>query len=35
MLFVGLNRKGKLKNGDLLAFGVGFTSGVCIIEWNK
>lgn len=33
-----LNCKGKLKRGDLLAFsafGAGFTSGACIIEWNK
>ena len=33
-----LNCEGKLKNGDILAFsafGAGFTSGACIIEWNK
>ena len=38
MLLDELNRTGQLKNGDLLAFsafGAGFTSGACIIEWNK
>ena len=38
MLLDELNREGKLKKGDLLAFsafGAGFTSGACIIEWNK
>jgi len=38
LLLDELNRKGKLKKGDLLAFsafGAGFTSGACIIEWNK
>lgn len=38
MLLDELNRTGKLKKGDLLAFsafGAGFTSGACIIEWNK
>lgn len=38
MLLDELNREGKLKSGDLLAFsafGAGFTSGACIIEWNK
>lgn len=38
LLLDELNREGKLKNGDLLAlsaFGAGFTSGACIIEWNK
>lgn len=38
MLLDELNRSGKLKNGDLLAFsafGAGFTSGACIVEWNK
>ena len=38
MLLDELNRDGKLKKGDLLAFsafGAGFTSGACIIEWNK
>ena len=33
-----LNREGKLQNGDKLvfsAFGAGFTTGACIIEWNK
>ena len=38
MLLDELNREGKLKKGDLLAFsafGAGFTSGACIIEWDK
>ena len=38
LLLDGLNRKDKLKKGDLLAFsafGAGFTSGACIIEWDK
>ena len=38
MLLDELNRDGKLKKGDFLAFsafGAGFTSGACIIEWNK
>ena len=38
MLLDELNRSGRLKNGDLLAFsafGAGFTSGACIVEWNK
>lgn len=38
MLLDELNRTGRLKKGDLLAFsafGAGFTSGACIIEWNK
>lgn len=38
MLLDELNRTGKLKKGDLLAFsafGAGFTSGACVIEWNK
>lgn len=33
-----LNRAGKLQNGDKLvfsAFGAGFTTGACIIEWAK
>ncbi len=33
-----LNREGKLKKGDMLlmsAFGAGFTTGACIIEWTK
>ena len=33
-----LHRAGKLQNGDKLvmsAFGAGFTTGACIIEWNK
>lgn len=38
LLLDELNRKNKLKKGDLLAFsafGAGFTSGACIIEWDK
>lgn len=38
MLLDELNRNGRMKKGDLLAFsafGAGFTSGACIIEWNK
>ena len=38
MLLDELNRTGRLKKGDLLAFsafGAGFTSGACIVEWNK
>lgn len=38
MLLDELNRSGRLKKGDLLAFsafGAGFTSGACIVEWNK
>lgn len=38
LLLDELNRKDKLKKGDLLAFsafGAGFTSGACIIEWDK
>ena len=33
-----LNREGKLQKGDKLvfsAFGAGFTTGACIIEWAK
>jgi len=33
-----LNRSGKLQKGDMLvfsAFGAGFTTGACIIEWAK
>ena len=33
-----LNRAGKLQKGDKLvfsAFGAGFTTGACIIEWAK
>ena len=33
-----LNRDGKLHKGDKLllsAFGAGFTTGACIIEWTK
>lgn len=33
-----LNRDGKLQKGDKLvfsAFGAGFTTGACVIEWNK
>ena len=33
-----LNRGGKLSKGDKLvfsAFGAGFTTGACIIEWAK
>ena len=33
-----LNRGGKLRNGDMLlmsAFGAGFTTGACIVEWAK
>ena len=33
-----LNRAGKLQKGDKLvfsAFGAGFTTGACVIEWNK
>ena len=38
LLLDELNRDGKLQNGDKLvlsAFGAGFTTGTCIIEWNK
>lgn len=38
MLLDEMNRDGRLKKGDLLAFsafGAGFTSGACIVEWNK
>ena len=33
-----LNRGGKLQKGDKLvfsAFGAGFTTGACVIEWAK
>jgi 3-oxoacyl-[acyl-carrier-protein] synthase-3 len=33
-----LAREGKLQRGDkvlMSAFGAGFTTGACIIEWNK
>ena len=36
MLLDELNRDGKLKSGDMLAlsaFGAGFVSGACILEW--
>jgi len=32
-----MNREGQLKNGDLLvmsAFGAGFSSGACVVEWR-
>ncbi|MBR2331723.1 MAG: hypothetical protein IKA38_04485 [Alistipes sp.] len=38
LLLDELHRSGKLQNGDKLvmsAFGAGFTTGACIIEWNK
>lgn len=38
MLLDELAREGKLQRGDKLllsAFGAGFTTGACIIEWNK
>ena len=38
MLLDELSREGKLQRGDKLllsAFGAGFTTGACIIEWNK
>ena len=38
LLLDELSRDGKLQNGDKLvlsAFGAGFTTGTCIIEWNK
>lgn len=38
LLLDELHRAGKLQNGDKLvmsAFGAGFTTGACIIEWNK
>ena len=38
LLLDELHRDGKLQNGDKLvmsAFGAGFTTGTCIIEWNK
>ncbi|MCL1850258.1 MAG: ketoacyl-ACP synthase III [Bacteroidetes bacterium] len=33
-----MNKDGKLKDGDLLvmsAFGAGFSSGACVVEWGK
>jgi len=33
-----MNRSGQLKNGDLLvmcAFGAGFSSGACVLEWRQ
>lgn len=38
MLLDELNRNRRMKKGDFLAFsafGAGFTSAACIIEWNK
>ena len=38
LLLDELHREGKLQNGDKLvmsAFGAGFTTGTCIIEWNR
>lgn len=38
LLLDEMHRSGKLQNGDKLvlsAFGAGFTTGACIIEWNK
>lgn len=38
LLLDELNREGKLRKGDLLvlsAFGAGFTSAACVLEWNK
>lgn len=38
LLLDELNRGGKLRKGDILvlsAFGAGFTSAACVIEWNK
>lgn len=38
MLLDELSREGKLQRGDkvlMSAFGAGFTTGACIIEWNK
>lgn len=38
LLLDELNKNGKLRKGDLLvfsAFGAGFTSAACVIEWNK
>lgn len=38
LLLDELNREGKLQRGDKLlfsAFGAGFTTGACIIEWTK
>lgn len=38
LLLDELNRNGKLRKGDMLvfsAFGAGFTSAACVLEWNK
>lgn len=38
LLLDELNKNGKLRKGDLLvfsAFGAGFTSAACVIEWDK
>lgn len=38
LLLDELNREGKLRKGDILvfsAFGAGFTSAACVLEWNK
>lgn len=38
LLLDELNRGGKLRKGDMLvfsAFGAGFTSAACVLEWNK
>lgn len=38
LLLDELNRSGKLRKGDVLvlsAFGAGFTSAACVLEWNK
>lgn len=38
LLLDELNREGKLQRGDKIlmsAFGAGFTTGACIIEWTK
>lgn len=38
LLLDELNRGGKLRKGDVLvlsAFGAGFTSAACVLEWNK
>lgn len=38
LLLDELNREGRLRKGDILvfsAFGAGFTSAACVLEWNK
>ena len=38
LLLDELNRAGKLQKGDKLmisAFGAGFTTGTCLLEWTK